>query len=245
MSNLFSIRCRWLAIFICGMTLTGCASLKTVDVQPIEPSAGLQSVSRNNWWSVRIQWDWPEDSDPAWHLDLFAAHQILLPILNSYQDDIILWRVHRRAGRDDSGHQFSFLFYASGQTAQSVYSDISNHFLIADAMAAGLVRQVRTKALSEGFQSYIEDTSDQAWSPAMQAGWPYYIYGVSRLWLHLVSRTANAVITDSAPISIDETIKVYRRVDDEIDDIWQTEGRHALLHHLNAIFGYEPIPIRF
>lgn len=33
--------------------------------------------------------------------------------------------------------------------------------------------------------------------------------------------------------------------------LWQNEGRHAFLHHLNALFGYEPIliiekrPMRF
>ena len=245
MSDLFRLRRCWLTILICGLSLTGCASLKTVGVQSIKPSAGIQSDALNSWWSVRIQWDWPEDSYPSWHLDLFAAHQILLPVINSHQDDIILWRVHRRAGRDDSGHQFSFLFYASYQTAQFVYSDIANDSLIADAMAAGLVKQVLTKPLSEGPQPNIADTSDSAWSPVMQAGWPYYIYGVCRMWLHLVSHTANAMIADSTPISFDETVEVYRQVDDEIDDIWQTEGRHALLHHLNAIFGYEPIPIRF
>ena len=65
------------------------------------------------------------------------------------------------------------------------------------------------------------------------------------MWLDLVSHTANPLLADSAPVSFDETIRVYRRVDEEIDDIWHTEGHHALLHHLNAIFGYEPIPIRF
>ena len=126
-----------------------------------------------------------------------------------------------------------------------MYDDIANDSLIADALAAGMVRQVRTKPISEGFQTLIADSSDPAWSPVMQAGWPYYIYGVSRMWLHLVSHTANALIAESAPISFDETVKVYRRVDEEIDNIWQTEGHHALLHHLNAIFGYQPIPIRF
>ena len=162
MSELFNIRYWWITIFISGMILTGCASLKTVDVQTIDPSVGVPSDTRNSWWSVRIQWDWPEDSDPAWHLDLLAAHQILLPIINSHQDDIILWRVHRRAGRDDAGHQFSFLFYASSQTAQSVYDDIANNSLIAGALAAGLIRQVRTKPMPEGFQTHIADSAIRA-----------------------------------------------------------------------------------
>ena len=112
-------------------------------------------------------------------------------------------------------------------------------------MAAGLMKQVRTESSSKEALPGIADTSDPGWSPVLQAGWPYYISGVCRMWLHLVSRTANPMIVDLAPVSIDETVKVYRRVDEEINDIWQKEGRHALLHHLNAIFGYQPIPIRF
>lgn len=32
--------------------------------------------------------------------------------------------------------------------------------------------------------------------------------------------------------------------DARIAEIWRLEGQHALLHHLNAIFGYKPLTIR-
>ena len=43
--------------------------------------------------------------------------------------------------------------------------------------------------------------------------------------------------------SLEEDRGLYREVNEAITRSWQKEGRHALLHHLNAIFGYEPIKI--
>lgn len=245
MSNLFHIRSLWPAILITGLALTGCAGLTTVDIQPVTSGVAGQSESPPEWWFVRIQWHWAEDMAPAWHLDLLAAHQILLPLINAHGDEILLWRIHRRAGRDEAGHQFSLLFYASGQTAQTIYSGIADNAVLADLTAAGMVAQVKTRPLTDGSFPNIEDMSDPAWSPAMQASWPHYIHGVSRMWLDLVSITANPLITDSAPVTLDGTVALYRQVDADINDVWQTEGSHALLHHLNAIFGYQPVPVRF
>lgn len=245
MSNQFNIRLWWLALLISGLAFTGCASLKTIDIQPETPVAHVPSESQRGWWFVQIQWHWPEQMVPAWHLDLLAAHQVLLPAIKAHEDGILLWRVHRRASPDEAGHQFSLLFHASGQTAEAIYASIADNSILADLVGAGLVRQVHTKPLAKGLQPDVADTSDPAWSPAMQASWPYYIHGVSQMWLNLVSITANPMITDSAPDTIHETVELYRQVETEVNAIWQMEGHHALLHHLNAVFGYQPIPIRF
>lgn len=245
MSNQFSARSWWLVLLIGGLAFAGCASLKTIDIQPVAPVAHVQSESQSGWWSVQIQWYWPEGTVPAWHLDLLAAHQVLLPAIKANEDGILLWRIHRRASRDEAGHQLSLLFHASRLTAQTIYASIADDAILADLAGAGLLRQVHTKPLAEGLQPNVADTSDPAWSPAMQACWPDYIHGVSQMWLNLVSITANPMITDSAPNTIHETVALYRRVDSEINAIWQMEAHHALLHHLNAVFGYQPIPIRF
>jgi hypothetical protein len=36
----------------------------------------------------------------------------------------------------------------------------------------------------------------------------------------------------------------YRGVDAGITEIWRDQGQHALLHHLNAVFGYEEMLIQ-
>ena len=35
--------------------------------------------------------------------------------------------------------------------------------------------------------------------------------------------------------------EVYARLNDRLCGIWQQQGRHAFLHHLNALFGYVPL----
>ena len=46
-------------------------------------------------------------------------------------------------------------------------------------------------------------------------------------------------------------VSIRRAIDVSLNAIWRSEGSHALLHHLNALFGYRPVssttqaPMRF
>lgn len=239
----FPSRGFWFAILVGWFTLSGCAGLMTADIHPVELGAAALDDHQNRWSSVRIQWHWAPETPPAWHLDLLAAHQIVLPVINSYDKDILLWRIHRRAAPDEAGHQFSFIFFAPPQTAEAIYGDIAANPVLEDFAAAGIIRRVQTDSLTKEPQLDIAATSDPNWSPTVQASWPQYIHGVSRMWLNLVSLTANHKLAATVPGTISETAEFYRRVDAEITSIWQKEGRHAFLHHLNAIFEYQPIPL--
>jgi hypothetical protein len=44
-------------------------------------------------------------------------------------------------------------------------------------------------------------------------------------------------------MSISALQDYYRTVDKEVQEAWETQGRHAFLHHLNAIFGYAPVVV--
>ena len=90
----------------------------------------------------------------------------------------------------------------------------------------------------------IEDTSDRSWSSSIQKSWPYYIQGVSEMWLGLIEEVASETSGAKAPSNLKEELTLYEQVNASIEHIWQEEGQHAFLHHLNAIFGYEPIAIR-
>jgi len=92
----------------------------------------------------------------------------------------------------------------------------------------------------------IEDTSDRSWSSAIQKSWPFYIMGVSEMWLNLVSEVAleTSRAGGKTSASVDEQLRFYEQVNASIDRMWKEEGQHAFLHHLNAIFGYEPLTVR-
>ena len=205
------------------------------------PSADM---SGHRWYYARFRMAWPAETEPRLFLDTLLAREVVAPVLAAHGSDIVLWRVHRRARRDDSGHQFSFIFYAAAAPANTIIAAISGSSALLRLKDAGVVATVTTGAWGgPGGGHPISATSDADWSDVMQRAWPLYIDGVSRLWLALVEEAAAAQGTTEAPADMDAWLAGYRDIDAAVTATWQNEGRHALLHHLNAIFGYQPIPV--
>ena len=67
--------------------------------------------------------------------------------------------------------------------------------------------------------------------------------GASQMWLDLISQMARDEASTNAELSFDQLDEHYAGAGAAITSLWQNEGRHAFLHHLNALFGYEPILI--
>jgi hypothetical protein len=66
--------------------------------------------------------------------------------------------------------------------------------------------------------------------------------GASQMWLNLIAEIAAENLTDDPPpASIAEIETFYQRVNQTIAELWQKEGRHAFMHHLNALFEYKPL----
>jgi len=70
-----------------------------------------------------------------------------------------------------------------------------------------------------------------------------FIDGVSRSWLELVEQTAQRNRPAVDDMSVTVLQDDYRTIDKEVQEAWETQGRHAFLHHLNAIFGYAPVVV--
>jgi hypothetical protein len=236
-----------LALFV----LAGCGAHAPVKT----PAAGSRITESDgqaiNWWYVRFRLVWPDEEEPDWSLDALIAHQIVAPVLEQYDDQIQLWRFHRRASRDSSGHQFSFIFYGSVETAAGIYAELQGDDLLNEMISANVIKKVLYDDLASTTRPGIADTSDPSWPPAVQDTWPYYIMGASRMWLGLIGETAESNTIETSPASIDEMQIFYSSVNESITEVWQKKGLHAFLHHLNALFGYEPLlfyeggPLRF
>ena len=115
--NKFAYRLISVSLILFMMGIAGCATTgpqKLIET-PAPPPQKIASSS--GWWFARFRMHWPAEEQVNWHLDLLIAHRIVAPALARYGDEIRLWRFHRRAVRDQAGHQFSFIFYASAQTA--------------------------------------------------------------------------------------------------------------------------------
>ncbi len=228
-------------IFCLLVAISGCASLGPLEQPTIRPIKPAALPGGNGWWYARFRMQWPADTDAIWYPDLFIAHQVILPVLDKHKSDIILWRFHRRAARDTGGRQFSFIFYSSPQTAQQIFEEIQTDSNIVKLKFAGIIEQDLYDDPAIITRPNVEDTSDPNWPVAIQKTWPWYIMGVSRMWLNLISEIVAQNLQKEPPSTAEPIDVFYRQVDDEIGALWQNNGRHAFLHHLNAIFEYESL----
>ena len=199
------------------------------------------SISDNEqllWWYARYKINWPENTAPDFSVDALLADAVIEPVLVKYQDNIRLWRFHRRAHRDQAGHQFSFIFYTDKNTAAIMFNELENSDLTRKLLAHGTIDRFSTENLETNDRSSINSASDKHWSDTLQVAWPYFIMGVSATWLELINQQAGQ--SDSEH-DLKKLLVNYQDVNNKINRIWYEEGNHAFIHHLNALFGYEPL----
>jgi hypothetical protein len=224
-------------------SLLGCVSVGP-DLPPLgSPDQRMEKVPKSGWWHARFSIAWPEGKGPSWSVDPLLAHVVVSPLLSLHGNEIALYRFHRRTARDQAGHQFSFIFYSSQDTAREIFSRFQSDVKLKALKDRGVVVRDAYDDTSMITRPNIEDTSDRNWSPAVQKSWPFYIMGVSEMWLNLISEVANQISGENTPASVDEQLRFYEQVNASIDRMWKDEGQHAFLHHLNAIFGYEPLTV--
>jgi hypothetical protein len=238
--NVFA--CRWVrvAFIFLIMVIAGCTTTPAVKIpEPIAPPPEIASAE--GWWFARFQMQWPNDKPVNWHWDLLIAHKIVAPVLDQSKGSIRLWRFHRRAARDQAGHQFSFIFYASAETAYQIFDALRSNGLLAEMKSAGVIIADIYDQPDKIEKPQIGDTSDPNWPSAIQKSWPYYIMGASQMWLELISETLAELPSPNAALSLAENEQLYKEVNEIITSLWEVNGRHAFLHHLNALFGYNPV----
>ena len=218
----------------------GCAVLKPSAEAASEAAAEAGTLpDGTGWWYVHFSIARADDEAPRWHIDSLLGGEVIAPMFERNYEDILIWRVHRRAVDDDYGHMFSFIFYSTAAGAQRIYADLENNPVLRRLRQQGTVTGVSYDDPGVITRPGIEDTSDAMWPPVVQQTWPAFAMGASRMWLDLVG-----VIADTHADEPDLEQR-YLSVQREIDEIWATQGQHAMLHHLSALFGYQPLLITY
>ncbi len=232
-----------LAVF--STVFAGCAAFSPAPRTMKDGLRWERGGEDEGWWYARFRWNWPPEEKPLWRLDYVAAHRIAAPALEKFGPEIGLWRFHRRAARDNSGHQFSLVVYSSRDTASRVFQSLDSDPLATDLKKAGLLETIVFDDLNADPvpRPGIEDTSDKNWPLSVQKSWPYYIMGSSRMWVELIDQMAMETGREAEPFALDDLVAFYGMIEQEVLRIWQEKGNHAFLHHLNAIFGYEPLVV--
>ena len=219
----------------------GCAALRPstgVERGPV-PSVPDVAAEGAGWWYARFFIERPAGEPPRWYIGTLIGGEVVAPVFDRHFQDILIWRVHRRAANDDYGHVFSFIFYATAAGAQRIYADLEQNPVLHRLRQEGKVTRVSFDDTSRITRPRIEDTSDRHWTLPVQKTWPALAMGASRMWLDLVGEVA-AEHTDEQDIE-----QRYIKVQEEVNTIWAQQGQHAVLHHLSGIFAYQPLLITY
>ncbi len=234
---------------ILHLVLAGCASLSSIsnsddNQQQDQVLVGSQAESialpaAKGWWYARFHIPRPAGEATRWYMGSLLGGEVIVPVFVAHYQDVHIWRIHRRAAYDTLGHVFSFIFYSTPQAAKRIYHSIENHVLVQNLLQNGRLTKVAFDDVSRITRPNIEDTSDDHWPLSVQRTWPSMIMGISRMWLDLVSELASRETDDS------DIEAKYRNVQNKITLIWREQGQHAMLHHLNAVYAYQPLLIRY
>jgi hypothetical protein len=203
-----------------------------------------QEEAGRHWYAACFRMPWNGDGRPEWAVDALIARELVLPLLEQHGENIALWRFHRRAGMDSAGHQLTFLMYTHKPVADAVRSQIEENALVASLQRAGYLKGVVSTCRGREPSPAVAAHSDPGWHPQIQKTWPYYIMGVSASWLALVDGVSAEIGDTSEPKSVTELLEHYQAVHKEVTEIWRGQGQHAYIHHLSAVFAYEPLFIQ-
>jgi hypothetical protein len=231
---------------LASLLLAACAPALQVEpsatFEPVPAVLGAEQPDRY-WWQLRFRLAWPEDEAPDFSQHLLIAEQLLLPVIIENQAQLPLWRFHRRAGRGDAGHQFSLIFFSDKATATRINDEIQAAALTQWLLDRNMIEKVRFAQRSPEELGRLELTSDPEWPMDVQRSWPYFIMGASQTWIMMVQELSQQDALEGE-VDYAALLKHYQRVDSRLNTQWQSYGQHAYLHHLSAIFGYQPLLIR-
>ncbi|NNE37834.1 MAG: hypothetical protein HKN08_05965 [Gammaproteobacteria bacterium] len=230
------------ALFIIFL-VAGCQTLPEAKKQDlIFPQQDL-SMTNPGWRSCSFRINWPQESDVRFEVDLLLAHQVIGPILEEYSDSIYRWRFHRRAARDNAGHQFSFIFYSGSDIAAGIIDAVNTSDVKRRLQNSSVIESSTCIPADDSQRLNISDTSDNQWPEPIKRHWPTYIMGVSMTWLSLIDDIVAMSVDDD--MNIEQMVDEYASAEEQVTALWSEYGQHAFLHHLNAVFGYESLLIRY
>ena len=200
-----------------------------------------ESASDKGWWQIGFHRQLNDEDEIQWQYDTLIAFKIFNPIVQGNRE-LSLWRFHRRAAVDETGHKFSFIFYASRKAAEAIYQQVNSEQLVKELLEKKHIERLSFYDINQQLRPEIENTSDPKWPLELQKTWPYFIMGVCQTWLGLVEHYYGETgLSEDA--DLDEQLNAFVQVSSKIDLLWKENGSHAFLHHLNALFAYQELYI--
>lgn len=192
------------------------------------------------WHAQKLVIGLPDGGKPDWWIDFMLIDTVIRDCMSATRGELRLWRIHRRAAADTSGHVLSFFYMSTGETHGDVSRQFAQHQVTTALIAAGLVLRHDVAELGGS----LEATSDPNWPDPLRRAWPHFVSGVSATFLELIDQVRTSTQPSPSVESTEELRSYYTDLMEQVDCIWREHGSHAFFHHVNAIFGYTPVVAR-
>lgn len=193
----------------------------------------------SKWYSFSFNISWDRNQEPKTWIDIFIIDTIVREVISQKKSEIVFWRMHRRWFVDEHGHELTFDCFTNEEASNEIER------LIKDSDAFKVLQ--KNKLLVEVLEripggAEIHGLTDkESWPECLKKSWTYYINGCCEMFLRLIENIKGG---ESVPTDIQNAEQFYIKVNNELIRIWQSFGCNAFFHHLNAIFGYQPLLIQ-
>lgn len=185
------------------------------------------------WWMANFKIDWSEsEGRPRSYLDIAITLEVLCPLL-AWQEPS-LWRIHRRWDAETRDHQFWFEFWSDEPDAKAIFARLDAEFFPLSKRS-----EWRVKLETPPPKPTFEGIGEEIWNDSIRHSWPYYIHGVSQLWMKMLRSEADHIIYDAQSNPFNK----YKAIEESMNRIWHIEAQHAFLHHINVVFGNTPVKV--
>jgi hypothetical protein len=194
----------------------------------------------DGWYGHKLLIERPSPAETRWWIDLLLLDTVVREWVDSGPDSIGPWRFHRRAADDKTGHKFELLHYGTAQARDRTAHFVSEHEVVATLLAAGLIRDL----FAHDYGAGIDAASAPDWPESLARAWPSYIRGASESILQLVDELRDSEPPVVGDGFVGEAEAYYSGIMADLTQVWRDWGSHAYFHHLNGLFGYQPLIAR-
>lgn len=195
------------------------------------------SRAKKGWWKFQFIVAYKnEEKDPRWHIDPLIAYEILKPVMEKMTDSISFWRFHKVNHSQDGGHQFNFLIYCVRNIAIDASNLIKgNHVFQRLEQNKDFVKFVdpSEKRVKPG----IEGQSEEKWPPYIKRTWQHYIMVLSKMWLELLELVREEIDFKETDNNIETMICNYQEIDKKLQEFWQRDCGHVIMHMAHSVMG--------
>lgn len=202
----------------------------------------------NYWYRVTIQI--PKDiklykTFKLGQIDSIIHYILAAEVFSKYINKVELWRFSRYSYNFDDVIIMKFKFYCEKVIFDRIKPKILDDAIVKKLEKEGLIKIGIEKATESNKK--IGSDRDDNWPYLISESWPYFINGLSRMWLRMILvekekyLRENYINNNIREMDLFKLFTVYKVIKENVVDNWIKWGSHAICHHANALFGYHPI----